>query len=580
MLFALSSRADTPVQLRRICKDGTSNILYFTPSSDTCSGYFQYKVWGRNGPFGSFVLLDSITIKSQDEYTHLGANPVGSPTKWSYYIEITDSCGPDYSTSSAVVDVDETPPTNTFIDYVTVDPITNKVTVGWHQNTSPDFSYYILYKDSSGIYVPVYTGKDTLTLDNNPFSDPSKGTITYDISPVDSCGNSKVFGVNPHTTIYLQQKTDTCKYTTTLNWSAYIGWTGVAAYYIYKKTGSGAYILIDSVFPPQLSFVDPITLGISYSYFIVAFQSPNHSISSSSNSVQFNTRFRVEPQSSYLALVSVEKPGDERVSISIYNPGEESAKYDVFSGSSLSQTNTWVGSLSNPGRTGGLFDLFIPFVAEQKYYRAVTYNACNQPFPINNISRYISLSVSSGNDQNILTWDPYFTWNSGIDHYNIYRGTSDETGAMVYEAIGSTSGLDSSYTDADLPSKVGDIGLCYYVEAIQAAGDINGAPLSSFSTTACATGTFVVFIPNAFRPEGVNSTFRPEGSYINYELSRMEIFDRWGARLIEIPGIRKGWDGKDSNGVYCMQGVYYYKIYITSTNGTEKIFTGFVTLLN
>lgn len=580
LAFSFEVKADTPVHLRRICKDGTSNFLYFTPSDDTCSGYFQYKIWGRNGPFSPFELIDSITIKTQNQYEHVDANPIGSPTKWSYYIEIIDSCGPDFSTSSSVVDVDETPPNPTLITLVTVDPVTNKVQIVWGNNTSPDFSYYILYKDSSAIYVPVYSGKDTTTIDNNPNSNPSINAITYDISPVDSCGNAKVFGINPHTTIFLQQNTDTCSHTSTLSWSPYGGWAGVSAYYIYKKTENGAYILIDSVFPSQLKYRDTITLGIAYSYYVVAHQSGNTGLTSSSNSVQFTTRFRIEPTSSYLALVSVDKPGDQNILIKVYNPNQEAKKWDVFTGANKIETNTIVGSILNPSGSAGLFDLRIPFVAEQKYYSAVAENVCFESFSSTNKSRYIRLSIDINSGQNTLTWDPYFTWNTGVNYYRIYRGTSDEMGIVQYFLLDSVSGNDSIYIDSELPPRVGEVGLCYYVEAIQNPGDVNGEPLSSFSTTACATGELSVYIPNAFRPEGANKTFRPEGLYIDYDLSRMEIFDRWGGRLIDIQGIRKGWDGKDLNGIYCMQGVYYYKIYIISTNGSEKTFVGFVTLLN
>jgi gliding motility-associated-like protein len=95
-------------------------------------------------------------------------------------------------------------------------------------------------------------------------------------------------------------------------------------------------------------------------------------------------------------------------------------------------------------------------------------------------------------------------------------------------------------------------------------------------------GTPTVFIPTAFLPYGVNKTFRPEGRFIDYNRSRMEIYDRWGAQLISLNGIRAGWDGKDSNGILNTPGVYYYKIYIQSTNvrEKEKVFIGFVTLLN
>lgn len=578
--FSFPVKADLPVQLRRICKSGTSNFLYFTPSNDTCTSYFQYKVWGRNGPFSPFILIDSITNKSQNQYEHIDANPIGSPTKWSYYIEIIDSCGPDFNTSSTIIDVDETPPNTTFIQYVTVDPITNKVFVAWSPNTSPDFSYYILYKDSSGIYVPVYNGKDTSTLDNNTNSNPALRSITYDISPVDSCGNAKVFGVNPHTTIHLQQNNDTCNNTVRLSWSPYVGWAGISAYYVYKRTESGAYVLIDSVFPPQTTYSDTITLGLNYGYFVVAVQTGNTGITSSSNSVQFTTRFRNEPNSSYLALVSVDKPNDPTILIRIYNPNQESKKWDVFTGPSFNETNSIVGSISNPTLNSGLFGLQIPFIEEQKYYSISSYNSCGTDYPGTNKSRYIKLSITPGDKQNSLSWDPYFTWNSGVNYYRIHRGTSNEFGAVLYTVIDSVGKSDSTYVDSNLPDRIGEKGLCYYIEAIQKIGDINGPPLSSYSTTACATGEPTVYIPNAFRPEGLNSTFRPEGMYIDYDLSRMEIFDRWGGRLIDIQGIRKGWDGKDLNGVYCMQGVYFYKIYIISTNGIEKTFVGFVTLLN
>lgn len=578
--LSLIVKADTPVNLRRICKNGTANILYFTPTSDTCSGYFQYKIWGRNGPFGAFALIDSISLKTQEEYIHLDANPIGNPTKWAYYIETIDSCGPDYSTSSAVVPVDETPPNTTLIKLVTVDPLTNKVKIEWQSNTSPDFSYYILYKDSNSVYVPVYTGKDTITLDNNPFTDPSQKAITYDISPVDSCGNAKVFGVNPHTTIHLQYAVDTCKKTIDLNWSPYIGWTSVSAYYIYKRIENGTLILLDSIFPPQLSYSDTITLGLSYLYYITGIQGGNVAVQSSSNGISFTTRFRLEPESSYLALVSVDKPHDETLSIKIYNPNEESKRYEVFSGLFLSETNISVGDLLNPSSLGGILGLQIPFVSYQKYYGAMAYNTCNEAFNIKNKSRYISLQVVSQGDKNVVSWDPYFTWNSGVNYYRIYRGTSDESGTTTFNIIDSVSQNDSLYLDENLPERVGEVGLCYYVEAIQQPGDVNGEPLSSFSTTACAIGAPTVYIPNAFRPDGFNKTFRPEGSYIDYDRSKLEIFDRWGARLIEINGIRGGWNGRDANGINCMQGVYYYKTTIFSTNGTEKTFTGFVTLLN
>jgi len=578
VLLFFDSNADAPVKIRRICKNGRDNYLYFYPSTDPCSSYFQYKIWGRNGLVGPYFLIDSITVKNTDQYIHVEANP-GVATNWSYFIVITDSCGPDYETFSDTVYVDEQAPEFTFIDSVSVDPITNQVSIGWYSNTSPDFYYYILYKDSSGTNVPVLSNsKDTFYIDTRPSSNPVLQPIKYDLSAVDSCGNAKIFTIRPHTTIWLRSTVDTCNKKVGLVWSSYIGWTNVRTYYIYKKTGTGPYTLIDSTTTPG-NYTDSITLGLSYSYFVRAFKDTSSIVvSSASNSINVNTRFRVEPTQSYISAVSV-SPSDENVFIRLYNPSEEVRKYEIFGSSELSGSYSLVSTI-NASPSISDYETSIQLSKNTKYVKAKAINGCNEGFSTINTSRYIELNASNQGEQNNLIWDPYFTWNIGTDHYRIYRGTNNESGLIIYTLIDSVPGSDSTYTDDSLPEVVGENGLCYYVEAIQNPGDVNGSIEIAASTHACIIGELKVFIPNAFKPDGVNRTFRPEGSYIDYTNSSMDIYDRWGAKLIGIQNIREGWDGKDSNGIQCMVGVYYYKIFIKSTNGKEKIYNGFVTLLN
>ena len=89
-----------------------------------------------------------------------------------------------------------------------------------------------------------------------------------------------------------------------------------------------------------------------------------------------------------------------------------------------------------------------------------------------------------------------------------------------------------------------------------------------------------MYIPNAFNPSGINKTFRPEGSFIDYKSSSMEIYDRWGGKVKQILDITNGWDGKDSKGEYCVIGVYLYEIKITGTNGSIQTKSGLVTIIN
>jgi gliding motility-associated-like protein len=576
-LFTFNLRGDVPVEIRRICKNAKDNYIYFYPSSDPCSLYFQYKIWGRNGLVGPYSLLDSVLVKNTDLYIHVNANP-GIATNWSYFIVITDSCGPDYQTGSDTLFVDEIAPASTFIDSVSVDPITNKVNIGWSSNSTLDFSYYIVYRDSQSNNIVVSTNsKDTFMTDNRLSSNPSAQPLKYDISAVDSCGNAKIFGINPHTTMWLRQTPDSCARKTSLTWSPYVGWNQIRIYYIYKKTGAGQYILIDSVSSTQTTYTDTITLGIPYSYYIRAFKDSPAIISSSSNSSGFNTRARSEPTNSYISVISVLDPPE--VVVHIFNPMQEVKKYDILAASDLNGTYSVVSTI-NGFPISLNYQTIIPLDPQYKYLLANAYNACDEPFPSTDTSRYIELMAISQNAQNLLSWEPYFTWNVGVDYYRIYRGTNDALGNIIYTLIDSVPGIDSSYTDSILPSIVGENGLCYYVVAVQKPGDVNGTIEFASSTRSCVIGELKVYIPNAFKPDGFNRTFRPEGSYIDYTRSEMEIYDRWGGRIIAFKDIRDGWDGKDSSGITCIQGVYYYKIYIKSTNGKEKVFNGFVTLLD
>jgi gliding motility-associated-like protein len=574
LMFSIYVRADTPVHIRRICEDTRNNHLYFDPSDDTCSSYFQYKIWGRNGNSGPFLLLDSIDIRTQNEYIHVDASP-GIATNWSYFIVITDSCGPTYETISDTIPVDRQQPTIIFLDSVSVNPLSNEPYLGWKHNPSSDFSHFKVYSIESTNTLISPLQKDTF------FRYPVavNGPKSFNISSVDSCGNETPFIIGKHTTMFLSSTSDTCKKETYLSWTPYIGWSAIRIYYIFISKNGGEYILTDSVFPPISSYTYSIELGSSYSYYIRAYKEGDE-ISSSSNGILNSTRFRTEPENSYVTAVSILKPNDPLTEIHIFNPGEEAQKYSVQASETVSGVFSEIGTISITNSSPQYYSLQTPFVPSQKYYRAIAQNRCGIDYPSTNIARYTLLTTTQQGNTNQLEWESYFTWNVGVDHYNIYRGTNDINGNIVFGLLDVVANTDTTYLDQDLPTIVGENGLCYYIEAVQQSGDINPSLETCLSTMSCIVGELKVYIPNAFNPNGVNTFFRPEGSYIDYTHSQLKIYDRWGREVIRLNGIRSGWDGKDSDGKLCMQGVYLYQLFIVSTNGQTQNFKGTVTLLD
>jgi gliding motility-associated-like protein len=92
----------------------------------------------------------------------------------------------------------------------------------------------------------------------------------------------------------------------------------------------------------------------------------------------------------------------------------------------------------------------------------------------------------------------------------------------------------------------------------------------------------MVYIPNAFTPDGngKNDTFFPKGYGIREDGYKMEIFDRWGELIFTSDKLTVGWDGRvKGTQTIAQEGVYIYKIMVTTLEGDKKYFTGHVTLL-
>ena len=90
----------------------------------------------------------------------------------------------------------------------------------------------------------------------------------------------------------------------------------------------------------------------------------------------------------------------------------------------------------------------------------------------------------------------------------------------------------------------------------------------------------IIFVPDAFTPDNAgpnaNNTFQPV--ILNYKTYQMLIFSRWGEKMYETTDLSKGWDG-NFLGKPAQQGVYVYRIVVTSGDDKAYEFNGTFTLL-
>ena len=148
---------------------------------------------------------------------------------------------------------------------------------------------------------------------------------------------------------------------------------------------------------------------------------------------------------------------------------------------------------------------------------------------------------------------------------------------------------------------------------------VNGVPISAQSqikvkpnattnyvlqTNACSTSTqtfavtynnicpptdTVLIIPNAFTPnnDSVNDVFRFIVSNVKENLS-FAVYNRWGNLICNNNGsalvpnaysqVTILWDGRTTSGEPCIEGVYFYTLKYTNTNGEQQSRNGYLSL--
>jgi hypothetical protein len=118
----------------------------------------------------------------------------------------------------------------------------------------------------------------------------------------------------------------------------------------------------------------------------------------------------------------------------------------------------------------------------------------------------------------------------------------------------------------------------YRVEAIEGMGNIYGFSETSFSNIADAYQEALVYIPNAFKPAGVNSVFIPVTTFVNITDYEFNVFNRWGLKVFSTNNIDEGWDGTN-HGVNQGIGVYAYLLQFKTSRGEYIERKGTVTLI-
>jgi|GEM_PF-1440891 len=242
------------------CTANTS-VTIDSASSAIIAYNFTFIVTGDSALLNTYINNPSLTATS---YSWSPAASVTHPDSASTYVHPTVTttytvtavtpCGTFSDT--VTVEVNCANKYNEQICIVTVDTALNKNEIIWGRINSPTNGSYNVYKyDTSFLYFGLIDTQPVGALSDyiDTSSNPSMGNSTYELSTVDSCGESSLS--SPHTSIYLTVTIDTNA--NVLNWTGYVGFTP-SEYMIFRGPAMNALTLIDSVSYTVTTFTDSL----------------------------------------------------------------------------------------------------------------------------------------------------------------------------------------------------------------------------------------------------------------------------------------------------------------------------------
>lgn len=515
----------------------------------------------------------------------------------SYRIELTDNlvCTSVSNVESTILD-DPTAPDPQPLDSVSVvfDPVSgNELAVlGWPPNSSLNVTEYTIIQNDLDPVLPLFNVIDVVLGYNNNYyqnnaSTAGDGIECYRVRARNGCGTPGVQDPidQMQCTMLLDVELEPCAKTNHLTWTPYERWDeGVREYEILVSKDSGPELkiaIVEDSDAPAFSHQN-LQLAADYCYRVRAVRNlVNRRVTSTSNQE--------------CELVYISKIPEFHYAFNSTVPNHDKILYNVFVDSTAGISGFEILRGQSPvtlGKVGTMeFDSLTQFYeysdfrakpdVRAYYHASVALDACDQPMDTSNYTRTMFLEAVAMPDRtNVLTWNSYEGWPSGIEYQNIYRNYYP---GEDYSYLASVPASTLTYTDNVVDLIEGEGNFCYYVEAVQTLPFQLGTPLHSFDETstsnvACAPQHPNIFVPNAFAPNGWNKVFLPVSVYVDFQSYVFTIYDRFGGKILRTKDKNQGWDGVLSNGMEAAQGVYAYTIEYETAAGVAGVQTGTITL--
>ena len=554
--------------------NGTAILQWNDPVEPASSSMGEYYHIYREYPAGTWTLIDSVpyglnfyqdTIDICEAFLRYRVVLPNEPCDF-----ISNSPGDDFE--------DMMTPDIPVISSVSIDTLSGEVILNWNINQQEDTYGYVIYTfDQNGFIYELDTVWGINSTTYNHLVNTSDGPLTYSVAAFDSCftpATPPTYQTSAkaeiHRTIFVNSSLDICNDEVNLSWSPYLGWSDLSLYRIWYRTIGGSWVNAGTT--ASTDFSVGVQLLEEYCFVVEAVSVSGQS--SFSNITCINILAPDGPEYHYLQVVSVLNDN-----ISIEHLAEASSGIQGIRIERMDENGDFIfiADLPAVGDQYSYTDTDVDVNSRSYIYRVRVIDSCGRPGAFSNLGRSILLDVQKDEVglKTHLNWNPYTDFDGSILVYNIYRGIDGVFSPMPLASVPSDR---LSFTD-DLNDVAFKGEVCYYVEAIEGSNNYND-PKISRSNIACEVFDPIVYIPNAFKPDGFNPCFLPVLSIFDPQDYRFVIFDRWGQEIYNTTSPEDQWCGYIRNTEKLAEtATYVYMVSFRDGAGNEIIRRGHVTLL-
>lgn len=474
------------------------------------------------------------------------------------------------------------PPPAPTIDSVSVNPLTNEVTISWQASTLPLADSIIIERFVGGAWVLEDSARHPDLFKVLLNQGPEISAQDYRLLAKDLC-KKKSAPSSEHQTLKAAYALNNCAASVSLTCNPYAAWGAAnVAYRAFQSVNGGPFAKVDTIIVsgstiPSITITGLIS-GNNYCFYLQAFD-PITGFTSSSDKVCFTATVEQAPAYTYLSTASVLNSGGV-YSYCLLDATANITRYAILRSISLGNEFDTLASLPiGPGTAMVSYTDNTALSNEQSYtYKYLLFNKCDSVTGISNPGRTILLEgIADDGFVNKLWWNNYGEWDAQVFDYTVYR---------AYDLNGSFIPWQNTVTDTFFVDRVDNevdrnLTFCYVVKAYEGPGNAYGVRETSWSNILCLQQDATIYFPTAFSPgqPGINAVYKPQGLYETLAKNlKFAIYNRWGEEVFYTEDLSKGWDGTYKFGSV-PSDIYAVRVTFELPDGTEFKHTGSVMVI-